>query len=158
MVLNNNKKIQSVRLDDRTMLQIRELAELTHNSPSIVIRALIRRAINEITDDEGNFHLGLQTTMRNRLRRHLNSEILKRIGTLYDDLWHECLGFDKEKVTDEQEDIFQDTIIQVASDNIDPKMSNADFTAHFIKRFNMVRFQTVQDRRQGKEDNYADYT
>lgn len=52
------KKIYSIRLDERTMLQVRELAELTHSTPSIVIRALIRRAINEITDDEGNFHFG----------------------------------------------------------------------------------------------------
>lgn len=152
------KKIYSIRLDERTMLQVRELAELTHSSPSIVIRMLIRRSINEITDDEGNFHFGLQTTMRNRVKRELNSDILKRIGSLYEDLWHECLGFDKERITNEQEDVFQNTIIQVASDAIDSNMSNADFTAHFLKRFNMVRFRTVQNRKQRKEDGYADYT
>lgn len=96
--------------------------------------------------------------MRNRVKRELNSDILKRIGSLYEDLWHECLGFDKERITNEQEDVFQNTIIQVASDAIDSNMSNADFTAHFLKRFNMVRFRTVQNRKQRKEDGYADYT
>lgn len=150
--------MQSIRLDARTLLQVNELAELTHNTPSVVIRTLIRRAINEITDDEGNFQLGLKATMRDRLKKRLDPTVLKRIGLMYDDLWHACLGFDREKITVEQEDIFQDTIVQVASDRLKADIGDADFIAHFIRRFNMVRFQTVQDRKQRKEDDYADYT
>lgn len=154
----NMKKMQAVRLDERMRLQIREIAELTQSTPSIVIRMLIRRAINEVTDDEGNYHLGLRTTMRNRLRKKQNPSILKRIGEMYDDLRYDCLGFDRDRITPEQEDVFQDTIIQVAADNIKPDMSKADFTEYFLRRYKMVRYQTLQDNRQRKGGEYADYT
>lgn len=90
--------------------------------------------------------------MRGKLKKEQDPEILKRICGMYDDLRYECMGFDRNKITPEMEDIFQDTIMQVASDNI-PDMSCAGLTAHFIRRFNMVRYQTIMDRKQRKEDH-----
>lgn len=53
----SGKRIYAVRIDEHTMMQINEIAKRTQTSRSLVIRVLLSRSLNEITDDEGNINL-----------------------------------------------------------------------------------------------------
>ena len=56
------------------------------------------------------------------------------------------------------EDIFQDTVLFVIQDPKASKLTSDEaIIKHFCHRFNMIRFQTIQDAKQLKEIPYADY-
>lgn len=50
----------SVRIDEHTLLVLEELAELTGRKLSVVIRMLVIRGLEELTDSTGHLHLPAQ--------------------------------------------------------------------------------------------------
>lgn len=51
------KSITFVRLTDYTNMRISELVKITGQNKSVVIRSLIDRSIDELTDQDGNWKL-----------------------------------------------------------------------------------------------------
>lgn len=51
------KSITFVRLTDYTNMRISELVKMTGQNKSVVIRSLIDRSIDELTDKEGNWKI-----------------------------------------------------------------------------------------------------
>lgn len=51
------KSITFVRLTDYTNMRISELVKMTGQNKSVVIRSLIDRSIDELTDQDGNWKL-----------------------------------------------------------------------------------------------------
>lgn len=48
------KKMISIRFDERTLMLLDELSQLTGSSLSLLVRALVKRSLDELVDDEGN--------------------------------------------------------------------------------------------------------
>lgn len=56
------------------------------------------------------------------------------------------------------EDIFQDTVLYTIQDpKANDLQSDAELIGHFIYRYRMIEYQTIQDSRQLKIIHYADY-
>lgn len=98
--------------------------------------------------------------MRDRYKKtKYYPQVTERIGRNYEHLRALCyrngVGYFGSRSYD---DIFQDTVLYVCQDpeSID-KHSDNDFIKHFLFRYNMIEFQTVQDAKQLKEIPYADY-
>lgn len=51
------KALTFVRLTDYTNMRISELVSMTGQNKSVVIRSLIDRSINELTDQDGNWKI-----------------------------------------------------------------------------------------------------
>lgn len=51
------KQLTFVRLTDYTNMRINELMKMTGQNKSVVIRTLVDRSLNEITDKDGNIRL-----------------------------------------------------------------------------------------------------
>lgn len=51
------KALTFVRLTDYTNMRISELVNMTGKNKSVVIRSLIDRSINELTDQDGNWKI-----------------------------------------------------------------------------------------------------
>lgn len=51
------KQLTFVRLTDYTNMRINELMKMTGQNKSVVIRTLVDRSLNEITDKDGNLML-----------------------------------------------------------------------------------------------------
>lgn len=59
------KQLTFVRLTDYTNMRINELMKMTGQNKSVVIRTLVDRSLNEITDKDGNLRLnGTKTKER----------------------------------------------------------------------------------------------
>lgn len=59
------KQLTFVRLTDYTNIRINELMKMTGQNKSVVIRTLVDRSLNEITDKDGNLRLnGTKTKER----------------------------------------------------------------------------------------------
>ena len=50
-----------VRFDDNTFMKLREIARSTGNNYSVVVRSLVMRQLDELTDTSGNLKLDGQT-------------------------------------------------------------------------------------------------
>lgn len=51
------KKKVSVRLDERTSMLLSELSEMTKTKPSVIIRGIMQRGIDEMIDESGNWKM-----------------------------------------------------------------------------------------------------
>lgn len=51
------KRRLSIRLDERTAMLLNELSVITKTSPSVIIRGIMQRGINELIDDTGNWKI-----------------------------------------------------------------------------------------------------
>lgn len=49
------RKRLSVRLDERTAMLLKELSSITQTSPSVIVRGIVQRGINELIDESGNW-------------------------------------------------------------------------------------------------------
>lgn len=54
---NMGKQLTFVRLTDYTNMRITELMKMTGQNKSVVIRTLVDRSLNELTDQDGNWKL-----------------------------------------------------------------------------------------------------
>ena len=89
----------------------------------------------------------------------VNNHALNVIGRNYDRLRALC-NSDKRGCycSKSYEDIFQDTIMYVAHDLSSFNLTNdEEVIEHFIYRFRMIEFQTINDNKMLKEVMYADY-
>lgn len=98
--------------------------------------------------------------MRNRYKRNkYYPEIAEVIGRNYSRLQSLCyIGNYGLFGSRSYEDIFQDAVIYVIQDKEASKLTSEDaIIKHFCRRFNMIKFQIIQDAKQLKEMPYADY-
>lgn len=51
------KKRISIRFDERTLMILGELSVITRSKMSVLVRSLVMKSINDITDNEGNIRL-----------------------------------------------------------------------------------------------------
>ena len=51
------KKRINIRLDERTVMLLNELSEITETSKSIIIRGMVSRSIEELIDKSGNWKI-----------------------------------------------------------------------------------------------------
>lgn len=56
------KTLSFVRFNPYTDLKINELMQITGQNKSVVIRTLVDRSLNELTDDQGNWKLNEKST------------------------------------------------------------------------------------------------
>lgn len=90
--------------------------------------------------------------MRER-KGDLNAEVLRQIGKLYGSLRSGCLTTPHDWGCFNSEDLFHDTIIQVARENL-PRMTDRELADHFRYRFGRVQFQDVKDiNAEHRDDN-----
>lgn len=98
--------------------------------------------------------------MRNRYKKNkYYPQVAERIGRNYERLrafcYRDSVGYFGARSYD---DIFQDTVLYVCQDpDANGKHSDNDFIKHFLFRYRMIEYQTVQDAKQAKEIPYADY-
>lgn len=59
-----SKTLSFVRFNPYTDLKINELMQITGQNKSVVIRTLVDRSLNELTDDQGNWKLNEKSTKR----------------------------------------------------------------------------------------------
>jgi predicted DNA-binding protein len=57
-----SKTLSFVRFNPYTDLKINELMQITGKNKSVVIRTLVDRSLNELTDDQGNWKLNEKST------------------------------------------------------------------------------------------------
>lgn len=57
-----SKTLSFVRFNPYTDLKINELMKITGQNKSVVIRTLVDRSLNELTDDQGNWKLNEKST------------------------------------------------------------------------------------------------
>jgi hypothetical protein len=74
----------------------------------------------------------------------LNTNIMDRIGSLYHDLESACWKAEREYSCFNTSDIFQDTIIEVARENL-PAMTDRELIEHFRYKFGRVQYQNIKD-------------
>lgn len=60
--MKNNRLM--VRFDDNTFMKLREIARTTGNNYSVVVRSLVMRQLDELTDTSGNLKLDGQKKAR----------------------------------------------------------------------------------------------
>lgn len=97
---------------------------------------------------------------RNRYKKNkYYSEVAKIIGRNYSRLQSLChIGNYGLFGSRSYEDIFQDTVIYVIHDKEANKIATDEaLITHFRRRFEMIKYQTIQDAKQLKEKPYADY-
>ncbi len=97
--------------------------------------------------------------MRNRYKnsRHYPA-VAEAIGRNYAHLYALCChGKSCYYHSRDVEDIFQDTVVYVIRDKEALNKLNSDFISHFLHRFRMIEFQTMQDARELKAKQYANY-
>lgn len=98
--------------------------------------------------------------MRDRYKKSkYYPKVVESIGRNYERLYALCChgkhGYFDSRSYD---DIFQDAIIYVCQDPAAKEiLSDADLISHFVYRYRMIEFQTMQDVKQLKEIPYADY-
>lgn len=51
--MGRKSKCLIVRIDEYTYLQVKEISQIQHVGLSAVVRALVRKTLNDITDREG---------------------------------------------------------------------------------------------------------
>lgn len=51
------KKMINVRFDERTVMLLNELSDITKTSVSVIIRGMVYRSIEELIDKSGNWKL-----------------------------------------------------------------------------------------------------
>lgn len=98
--------------------------------------------------------------MRNRYKKNkYYPHVAESIGRNYERL-HALCCHGKNGYFDSRsyDDIFQDAIVYVCQDPSAKDIhSDTDLIAHFMYRYRMIEFQTMQDAKQLKEIPYADY-
>lgn len=57
-----SKTLSFVRFNPYAELKINELMQITGQNKSVVIRTLVDRSLNELTDDQGNWKLNEKST------------------------------------------------------------------------------------------------
>lgn len=57
-----SKTLSFVRFNPYTDLKINELMQITGQNKSVVIRTLVDRSLNELTDDQGNWKINEKST------------------------------------------------------------------------------------------------
>lgn len=57
-----SKTLSFVRFNPYTDLKINELMQITGQNKSVVIRTLVDRSLNELTDDKGNWKINEKST------------------------------------------------------------------------------------------------
>lgn len=57
-----SKTLSFVRFNPYTDLKINELMQIAGQNKSVVIRTLVDRSLNELTDDQGNWKLNEKST------------------------------------------------------------------------------------------------
>ena len=88
----------------------------------------------------------------------VNSHALQVIARNYDMLRALCNSSDRGCYCSKSyEDIFQDTILYVAHDEISFGMGEEDIVRFFLYRYKMIEFQTINDDKMLKEIRYADH-
>lgn len=98
--------------------------------------------------------------MRNRYKKNkYYPAIAKSIGRNYHKLRSQCFrgkyGCFESR---DYEDIFQDTVLYVIQDPVSLECRTEDeLIAHFLRRYRMIEYQTVQDSKLNKTTPYADY-
>ena len=98
--------------------------------------------------------------MRNRYKKSKYSpHIAEVIGQNYSRLQSLChIGDYGLFGSRSYEDIFQDTVVFVIQDMEASKLTSDEaIIKHFSHRFNMIKFQIIQDANELKEIPYADY-
>lgn len=59
---------------------------------------------------------------------------------------------------EDYEDIFQNTILYIVQDkDASALLADEDIIKHFLYRFNMIKYQTIQDNKMMRSVDYADY-
>ena len=81
--------------------------------------------------------------MRTR-RGDLNRETMTKIGSLYHNLQGACWTVRRDYGCFDTSDIFQDTIIEVARENL-PAMTDRELIEHFRYKFGRVQYQNIKD-------------
>ncbi len=51
------KKMINVRFDERTVMLLNELSDITKTSISVIVRGMVHRSIEELIDKSGNWSL-----------------------------------------------------------------------------------------------------
>lgn len=51
------KKMINVRFDERTVMLLNELSDITQTSISVIVRGMVYRSIEELIDKSGNWKL-----------------------------------------------------------------------------------------------------
>lgn len=96
--------------------------------------------------------------MRKVRKGKVNRKALDFIGKNYSRLKELCNYNDRGCYCSKSyEDIFQDTILYVAHDEISFGMGEEDIVRLFLYRYKMIEFQTINDDKMLKEIRYADH-
>lgn len=59
------KKMINVRFDERTVMLLDELSDVTKTSVSVIVRGMVHRSIEELIDESGNWKI-LNEKYKNR--------------------------------------------------------------------------------------------
>lgn len=51
------KKMINVRFDERTVMLLDELSDVTKTSVSVIVRGMVHRSIEELIDESGNWKM-----------------------------------------------------------------------------------------------------
>lgn len=97
--------------------------------------------------------------MRKIKKGKVNKAVMAAVARNYDRLKRLCaVGGHGIYGGEGFEDIFQDTVLYVIQDSASATLQSDDqIVEHFLYRFNMIKFQRINDDKARREVEYADY-
>lgn len=60
------KKRITVRFDDRTMMLLNELSDMTKTNTSVIVRGMVHRNIEDLIDKAGNWKINDENTKKRK--------------------------------------------------------------------------------------------
>lgn len=80
------KKMINVRFDERTVMLLNELSDITKTSISVIVRGMVYRSIEELIDKSGNWKLpneyNTHTSTTAQPHTHTLDQVHKRLDPL----------------------------------------------------------------------------
>lgn len=145
----NDEKI-NIRIDNTIKSKLSDIADEQNKSLSSLIRDTLYQIVQSVNYQE---YYNPKTKTSKQIAKTPSKRIVKLIAANYKVL--------KEEIIQNYtfcDDVFQDTILLMSTDNIANDMkSKGALVAHFKSRYNMLYYRKKMQEKERKEIEYADY-
>jgi hypothetical protein len=154
----------SFRADDRLTNLIETLAKSFNTNDSTIIKAMTERSLEIFINNSENLMKGSTLSIKSepiRDRKRKAYTYSNSVLNLISDNYYKLRAFCGVTKSDNyigrtEEDIFEDTILIVSSDEESSKMSEKELMDFFKYRYNMVKFRNAQNYKMRMEIPFSE--
>lgn len=150
LVNNPKNKDYHIRIDENLRNKIASIALKSNKTAQEVIRGTLYDALYSVECEE---YYVQDTRERRRKAKTTSIDVMEVIGSNYEKIRSSIIS-----EMPYNNDVFQDTIIEVSEDPAAEGIkSKGEAIAFFKRKYNMLMYRYKKERNQRKEIEYADY-